>query len=132
MNVNVNTGATNSSFPIHTLLTNGTVSLSGLAFNAAGTLYGVATLNNQNPVNQIGAITTTGDTLRGLAVSSTGVIYAIDSQTGVDRLVTIDPTTGAETPVGNDGIIREAQVRNTYTSNITTLAFDQNGNLLAL
>jgi hypothetical protein len=131
LNVNVGTGAINSSFPIHTLLTNATVSLAGLAFSAAGTLYGVATLNNQNPVNEIGAITTTGDMLRGLAVSPSGVIYAIDSQTGVDRLVMIDPTTGAETLAGNDGIIRDPQT-DTFTNNITALAFDQNGRMLAL
>jgi hypothetical protein len=131
LDIDVNTGATNSSYVIHTPLSNGMVSLSGMAFDATGHLYGVATLNNQNPVNQVGQITTTGDQLRCLAVSANGTIFAIDSKSGIDKLVTIDPTTGAEHLVGIDGIIRDSHA-DVFAGNITALAFDKNGNLLAL
>jgi hypothetical protein len=130
LNVDVNTGTISASSPFLTLLTNATVNISGMSFDSLGNLFGVATLNNQNPINTLGQITTAGDTLRGLAINSEGVIYAIDSESGVDTLVNIDPITGVETPVA-DGTIRD-QHTDTFTNNIMALAFDNQDNLLAL
>lgn len=136
LNVDVLTGSINTSSAVHTLLTNGTVNLSGLAFDAAGRLFGVATLNSQNPINMLGSITTTGDTLHGLAVKPDGTIWAIDSSGGTDKLVIINPVTGAETLAtsgASAGIIRDGgNANNTYSGNILALASDANGQLWAL
>ncbi len=104
------------------------LTLNGLGFNSAGTLYGVTTINSQVPITQLGKITSTGDQLRALAVNSSGQIYAVDSSSGSDTLVTLNPNTGAETVVG---VILDSHT-NTFTDNVLAMAFDQNDNLLVL
>ena len=82
LGVNTATGVVGSTTPIESPF--GTpLTLNGMGFNAAGTLYGVTTINNQLPITQLGKITTTGDQLRALAVNSNGQIFAIDSSSGL-------------------------------------------------
>ncbi len=106
MQVDVNNGSVSSNVDLHSLLDGSQLDLSGLTFDNLGNLLGVTTLNNQNPLNLVGNISTTvstsigdvttfGDDLHGMAINSAGVIYAVDSSSGEDKLVTIDPTSGA-------------------------------------
>jgi hypothetical protein len=136
LNVNVNTGAVNSTVPFSSALSSSNT-VSGLTYlnsSTANVLYGVATLNSQLPTHLDGSITTTGDSLRGLAVNSLGEVYAIDTRldattnTTIDELVKLDAATGAETIVGR---LRNPQGYNS-TNNVLALAFDANDNLLAI
>ena len=70
--------------------------ISGIAFDNNGTLFGVSTINNQNPTTVVGGINPSGDVLHAMAVDPLGNIYAIDSSSSVDTLVRLDPMTGAE------------------------------------
>lgn len=83
----------------------GIVSLGDLAFNSGGTLfsYGAVPSSEGGALNLLtidtatGAATLVGETglggMNGLAFSSTGTLYGLSSS----LLVTLDPTTGAET-----------------------------------
>lgn len=118
------------------------LNLLGLDFdNATGDLLGVADLLDLNPTQQVTALAD-GFNLVGAATDSNGVIYAIDSSLDVDnadadddtatgtddRLVTINPVTGAVTQVG---LLRDL-FGHTYSGNILSLAFDADNNLYAL
>ncbi len=122
----LNTGNVTSA-PVITPLPGQSLTLNSLGFDTSGTLFGVATLNNQNPIDPIGQISQ-HDNLIGMAVSTQGTVFAIDRSSGNDTLVTLDTTSGAETVVG---VLRNSEAF-TYTNSVVALAFDPAGDLLAL
>ena len=118
--VNINSGTIlHQSAGVHTAFTNQPLTVNGMDFDGTGKLYGVSTLYNQSPTVAVGALST-GDNLHGLAVSSTGQIFAVNTNAaGVDQLVSIDPTTGALSTVGtlNDPFAH------TFNTNFLALTF---------
>lgn len=105
-----------------------TLTLSGMDFNGGDVLYAVANLWNPSPTEQVGAMSATAVSLRGLAVGPDGRIVAIDSSSGTDVLVEVDSSTGFISQVG---ILRDI-FGNTYAGNVLAMSFDDNGNLFAL
>lgn len=102
----------------------GLVSISSLASNAGGVLYGtdtyslnLVTLDKQTGQGLIVGPTYTGQ-ITALAFSKDGTLYGAEAFAG--RLVTLDPETGAASPVGDFGV--ENRI-------ITGLAFDAQGTL---
>lgn len=132
--INVTTGVAGAPVTVQTIFTNQAANLTALNFSSAGTLYGIATINNQSPTVQIGKISSTGDSLHGMAVDAAGNIFAInttfDSGLGqtVDQLVELAPATGTMTVIGT---LRDA-FNNYFNNNVLALTFDNNGTLLAL
>jgi hypothetical protein len=128
-NLDTATGNIGTTVTVQNPLGDSLLAVNGISFAQDGTLVGVATINNQLPVTTVGSLTPIGGTrLTGLAVNATGQIFAVDLINGFDTLVQIDPTTGGETQIG---IIHDV-ANDTFTQNILALAFDQNGNLMAL
>lgn len=108
----------------------GAVIPAGMDFDAMGHLLAVAQLYDPAPIIQVGdQMALGGVTLRGLAVSPAGLIVAVDSSSGEDRLVQINPSTGGFT---NLGLVREITSQSTFSGQVRQLAFDASGNLYAL
>lgn len=106
------------------------VDILGLDFQETPTtLYAAARLYDPQVTEAIGAITGAGGELRGLAVSEAGVVYAVWTDAGVDKLVTLDTTAGTMTEVG---ILRNPIGNTNYTRNVLALTFDNDGRLLAV
>ncbi|MCC7204368.1 MAG: hypothetical protein IT441_04765 [Phycisphaeraceae bacterium] len=93
----------------------------GLDSLSATRLLAVANILDLSPTVTLGDIAASTVALRALAVNASGQIFAIDSSSGTDHLVRIDPATGG---IAEDrGQIRDI-FGNTFTANITALAFD--------
>ncbi|MGN6370638.1 MAG: beta strand repeat-containing protein [Phycisphaerae bacterium] len=117
--ISIPTGAIVPQPALHTAFTNQPLTISGMDFSGTGTLYGVATLNNLNPTRTVGSVST-GDNLHALAVSSSGQLFAVNTNAaGVDQLVSIDPATGAMSTIGT---LKDPFGHN-YSSNFLALAF---------
>lgn len=127
------------------VMTGNQVLLGGLDFNAdtpnAGAnpnFIGAVEALSYIPEVQIGGFGAGAVTLSGLAIDSTSDLdgdgvndnraFAILSSTATDRLVEIDIDNGSISLVGE---VRSA-FGNVYSNDIEQLAFDQNGNLLAI
>ncbi len=91
-----------------------------------GDLYAIARLYDPQPTQPVGVINDgVGVDLRGLAVNSAGHVYAIDSTSGVDQLVRIDPSTGQQTVIGS---LRTTLGNFDFTQQVLALAFRKVGN----
>ena len=127
-NTDFTTGTVGVTTPVMLPNSSTPLGISGIAFDNNGNLLGISTINNQNPTVPVGAIHEVGNTLHGLAVGPLGQIRASDSSSGQDTLVSLDPTTGAETVIG---VITDPSTA-TYSHKVNALAYDANGNLYAL
>ncbi len=116
--VNVATGAAGAPVAITRLGLGGAVDVRAIDFDAGDVLYGVATIVQQAPTVRHGVLPANSE-LRGLAVNSTGRVFAIDSSTGVDRLVELDADTGSLTVIGTLNDI----FANTFANHVLSLAF---------
>lgn len=126
--VNTGTGAVvTGPFPVTDPL-GAALTLTAMDFSAGGTLYAAATRNNPAPTELLGSMTTGTPGLRGLAVDHQNRIAAIDSSTGEDRLVQLDPQTGALRVIGTIKSVFNA----TYTGMIVQLAFGASGELYGI
>ena len=129
--INVNTGAVTPKPQLHTAFTNQTLAISGMDFSANGTLYGVASLYNQEPTETVGSTLSGGDQLHGMAVDPvSGDIFAVNTNiaTNLDQLVTLDPTSGAMTVIGT----LQDVFQHTFDAQFLALAFDSGGGLYGL
>ncbi len=104
------------------------VNVQAMDFTAADLLLAVAQVRDPSPTAQVGAISAAAVSLRGMAVNSAGQIYAIDSSSGFDRLVRLNPSTGVMTDVG---ILRDT-FTNAFSGQVLAIAFDAGDNLLAI
>ncbi|MCC7407000.1 MAG: hypothetical protein IT442_02950, partial [Phycisphaeraceae bacterium] len=96
----------------------------GLDALSATRLLAVANALDLSPTVQVGPLTTTSATLRGMAVNAAGQVFAVDSSSGTDHLVRIDTTTGG---IAEDrGQLRDI-FGNTYSGHILALAFNSSG-----
>jgi hypothetical protein len=110
--------------------TGNAVDILGLDFQETpDTLYAVARLYDPQVTQTVATITGANSELRGLAVNEAGVVYAVWTDGGVDKLVTIDTTAGTMTEVGT---LRNPLGNTNYTQNVLALTFDNDGRLLAV
>jgi hypothetical protein len=95
----------------------GLYSVDGLAFDAAGTLFGVGYIDMNDMSARIQSLFTvdtatgvgsimvtlngTPNNIEGIAFASDGTLYGVDTTTS-SRLVSIDPATGNVTDIGTD------------------------------
>ena len=116
-----------------------------MARNSAGILYSAtpSLLITINPVTGVGTLATTlsgfgaeGLSIRGLAFSSTGVLYAVNNggspgdTTTNDLLYTINASTGAMTLVGTMAFTGVQSL--TFSSGGTLYGFDGGGGLITI
>lgn len=92
-------------------------------------IHAIARLYDPTPNQIVGEIGIANADLRGLAVNAAGDAYAVDSSTGVDRLVRIDTLTGAATVVGT---LRNPIGSTTFNQHVLAMSFDNAGRLIAL
>ncbi len=97
-------------------------------------LYGIARLYDPHPTAQLANLTA-GLDLRGLAINSTGQVFALNtnSSTNKDELVRIDTATGNITVIGRlRNPLTDAPGVSGFTQHILATAFDNSGRLIAL
>lgn len=98
--------------PTYTKISNVTPAIDGLAFNAAGVLYGLEEPGKQlHTIDQVTGVATPigagtgiiggGTDVGGLAFDSTGNLFALCSRPTPVRLYSIDVVTGVATLIGN-------------------------------
>jgi len=92
--------------------------------------YAVARLFDPQPTVEVGTINDgVGVDLRGLAVNAAGQIYTVDSTSGADVLVMINPATGEQSVVGE---LRNPIGNTSFNQHVLATAFDNDGRLIAL
>lgn len=115
--------------------------MNSMARNSAGILYSAthSSLITINPVTGAGTLASTlsgfgaeGIDIRGLAFSSTGVLYAVNDGGSLanDLLYTINASTGAMTLVGTMAFVGVLSL--TFSSGGTLYGFDGGGGLITI
>ncbi len=91
--VDLQTGAVLAGpFAVSEGFTGAFLTLTGMAFDGAGILSGVANLYNQSPTTKIGSMSNTSLSLRGLAVNVNGKVVAVETS----ELVALNGNLGGE------------------------------------
>ncbi len=104
------------------------LTLTGIDFDASDDLWAVASVADYAPVIDVGAILP-GAVLATLAQNDAGLTVAIDSSTGFDRLISINPDTGVATVLGEVRTVFNQK----FTGDFLALAFSaETGKLYGL